>query len=428
MNETMAKNMEIINGLNEVEGFDPAAFLRKLQSEAGEEQLYLDVKYRKLWFRLKYPLGKIAKRIIKLENDYAIIESRIYLDRNDPEDNYISCAMAQRWRTEDDAYGKKYVESAETAAVGRALADAGFGIQFSEPGEEHDPNPVDAPVTVSKTNENDLSPEDDEPLPEGTKIRRFRVDNTIYMNFQNDISFDAGGKVIVFGEHQSTVNENMPLRSLLYIGRAYERLVPPRSRYKKKIVFLPTPEFYTFYNGKEKWEKEKELRLSDAYIVKDGEPSLELKVKVINIRPEEHHEILEKCQVLKEYSQFMEIVQNYQISGEEEPYKKAIKECIEKGILADYLMRKGSEVVNMLLDEYDYETDIEVQREEAREEGRKQGEEEGRKQGTLQKTCALIQKKLEKGKTISEIADDLEDTEENIVHLIEEFHLGRKES
>ena len=263
----------------------------------------------------------------------------------------------------------------------------------------------------------------DEPLPEGTKIRRFRVDNTIYMNFQNDISFDAGGKVIVFGEHQSAVNENMPLRSLLYIGRAYERLVPPRSRYKKKIVSLPTPEFYTFYNGKEKWEKEKELRLSDAYIVKDGEPSLELKVKVINIRPEEHHEILEKCQVLKEYSQFMEIVQNYQISGVEEPYKKAIKECIEKGILADYLMRKGSEVVNMLLDEYDYETDIEVQREEAREEGRKQGEEEGRKQGTLQKTCALIQKKLEKGKTISEIADELEDTEENIARLIEEFYL-----
>ena len=175
---------------------------------------------------------------------------------------------------------------------------------------------------------------------------------------------------------------------------------------------------------KKSGKRKKELRLSDAYIVKDGEPSLELKVKVINIRPEEHHEILERCQVLKEYSQFMEIVQNYQISGEEEPYKKAIKECIEKGILADYLMRKGSEVVNMLLDEYDYETDIEVQREEAREQGR----EEGRKQGTLQKTCALIRKKLEKGKTISEIADDLEDTEENIAHLIEEFQLGRNGS
>ena len=122
----------------------------------------------------------------------------------------------------------------------------------------------------------------------------------------------------------------------------------------------------------------------------------------------------------------MEIVQNYQISGEEEPYKKAIKECIEKGILADYLMRKGSEVVNMLLDEYDYETDIEVQREEAREEGRKMGREEGREEKRkefLQKICSLIQKKLEKGKTISEIADDLENTEENIAHLIEQFHL-----
>ena len=171
--------------------------------------------------------------------------------------------------------------------------------------------------------------------------------------------------------------------------------------------------------------------MSDAYIVKENEPSLELKVKVINIRPEEHHEILEKCQVLKEYSQFMDTVQSYQLSGADEPYKKAIKECIEKGILADYLMRKGGEVINMLLDEYDYETDIEVQREEAREqgreEGRAQGREEGRTQGreegTLQKTCSLIQKKLQKGKTISEIADDLEDTEENISHLIEKFHL-----
>ena len=175
--------------------------------------------------------------------------------------------------------------------------------------------------------------------------------------------------------------------------------------------------------------------MSDAYIVKENEPSLELKVKVINIRPEEHHEILEKCQVLKEYSQFMDTVQSYQLSGADEPYKKAIKECIEKGILADYLRRKGGEVINMLLDEYDYETDIEVQREEAREEGREEGRKLGREEGReeerkefLQKICSLIQKKLEKGKTISEIADDLEDTEENISHLIEQFHLGRKES
>ena len=70
----------------------------------------------------------------------------------------------------------------------------------------------------------------DEPLPEGTTIRKFKVDNTIYMNLQNDISFDVGGKILVFGEHQSTINKNMPLRSLLYIGRLYEQLIAVRDR------------------------------------------------------------------------------------------------------------------------------------------------------------------------------------------------------
>ena len=55
----------------------------------------------------------------------------------------------------------------------------------------------------------------DEPLPEGTKIRRFRVDNTIYMNFQNDISFDAGGKVIVFGEHPFSLRYGISVSRLL---------------------------------------------------------------------------------------------------------------------------------------------------------------------------------------------------------------------
>ena len=42
----------------------------------------------------------------------------------------------------------------------------------------------------------------DEPLPEGTTIRKFRWRIPFYMNLQNDISFDVGGKILVFGEHQ----------------------------------------------------------------------------------------------------------------------------------------------------------------------------------------------------------------------------------
>ena len=45
----------------------------------------------------------------------------------------------------------------------------------------------------------------------------------------------------------------------MYIGRFYEQLIAVRDRYKKQTVPLPIPEFYTFYNGKEKWDKEKEI-------------------------------------------------------------------------------------------------------------------------------------------------------------------------
>lgn len=214
----------------------------------------------------------------------------------------------------------------------------------------------------------------DEPLPKGSTIEKMRVNNTLYMNFQNDISFGVGGKLLVFGEHQSTINRNMPLRSLMYIGRAYEQIIPIRDRYKKQLVKLPKPEFYTFYNGKAKWTKEKILKLSDAYLLQDGNTMLELTVKVINIRPEENHELLDKCQILREYGEFIETVEKFQETDTKAPYKHAIEECIEKGILAEYLKRKGSEVVNMLVAEYDYDMDIEVQREEAFKEGLEEGE------------------------------------------------------
>ena len=255
----------------------------------------------------------------------------------------------------------------------------------------------------------------DEPLPPGTKVEKIRVHNELYMNFKNDVSFGIGGKLLVFAEHQSKVNENMPLRSLLYLGRAYEQLVPVRKRYRKRRVPIPKPEVYTFYNGKEKWEKEKILKLSDAFIMKDPNPAVELKVKVININPDQNHEVLDRCKVLKEYSIFMDTIRKYQESGDEEPYRKAIEECIEKNVLADYLRKKGSEVVNMLMSEYNYEDDIAEQREEAYEEGKKAGRELGKMEGEIMGTI----------RTCKEFHIS---TEEIIKKLMDNFSLTRKKA
>ena len=195
-----------------------------------------------------------------------------------------------------------------------------------------------------------------------TIIRKVKIDDVLYKNFKNDISCEVNGLVLVFGEHQSTINRNMPLRCLMYVGRAYEQLVDSKARYRTTLVKIPTPEFYVFYNGEKEQPLEQVLTLSDAFMNPVGENSVELKVKVININSDKAHGILDKCGILKEYSQFISTVRKY--SDEEGAIKKAIKECIEKGILADYLKRKGSEVENMLIAEYSYEEDMQVKLQE----------------------------------------------------------------
>lgn len=202
-------------------------------------------------------------------------------------------------------------------------------------------------------------------------VRKVKIDDVLYKNFKNDISFEVNGQVLVFGEHQSTVNMNMCLRCLMYVGRAYEQLVDSKARYRTTLVKIPTPEFYTFYNGKKEQPLERVLSLSDAFMNPAGENSVELKVKVININSDKAHELLGKCGILKEYSQFISTVRKY--SDEESAIKKAIRECMERGILSDYLKRKGSEVENMLIAEYSYEEDIQVKQQEARQEGKREG-------------------------------------------------------
>ena len=204
-----------------------------------------------------------------------------------------------------------------------------------------------------------------------TIIRKVKIDDVLYKNFKNDISCEVNGLVLVFGEHQSTINRNMPLRCLMYVGRAYEQLVDSKARYRTTLVKIPTPEFYVFYNGEKEQPLEQVLTLSDAFMNPVGENSVELKVKVININSDKAHEVLDKCGILKEYSQFISTVRKY--SYEESAIKKAIKECIEKGILADYLKRKGSEVENMLIAEYSYEEDMQVKLQEGIWQGRREG-------------------------------------------------------
>ena len=146
MKELLYKKSEAVAALNRVDGFHPMELARKIGEEGQEEQLYLDVKYRKLWFRLVNPAGKIISRIITFTENMAVVEARIYLDKCDQEDNYVANSFSQKFRSDDPKFGDKFLEMAATAAVGRALSDAGYGVQFADVGEENDPAQVDAGI------------------------------------------------------------------------------------------------------------------------------------------------------------------------------------------------------------------------------------------------------------------------------------------
>lgn len=168
MNELLYQKNQAVAALNRVEGFEPLEFARTIKQEDQEDQLYLDVKYRKLWFRLAYPLGRIASTIVRFNENMALAEARIYLNHEDAPENYIANAFSMKFRSEDPKFGDKFLEMAETAAVGRALSDAGFGVQFADVGESNDPAQVDAGIPVPmQYPEAGISPYGGEPVSTG---------------------------------------------------------------------------------------------------------------------------------------------------------------------------------------------------------------------------------------------------------------------
>ena len=76
-------NTNAIPAINAVEGFNPADFVRNTVGEEGESDLYLDVKYRLLWFRLHCPNGKIDPELVHLDEKSAVVCCKVYADKAD---------------------------------------------------------------------------------------------------------------------------------------------------------------------------------------------------------------------------------------------------------------------------------------------------------------------------------------------------------
>ena len=124
-----------LDSIHKVEGFDPSPFaVDYTDLNTQETRKRLPVMIQMAWFRLKYPEGRIAIQVSP-GKDCFVATARIYPSYKDPVDCYLAEATASRG---PDA-SKPSVsprEWAQTAAVGIALRNAGFGLQFSAAGDD----------------------------------------------------------------------------------------------------------------------------------------------------------------------------------------------------------------------------------------------------------------------------------------------------
>ena len=279
-------------------------------------------------------------------------------------------------------------------------------------------------------------------------IQIMRLENGISLSIRNDASFFISNYLNLY-EHQSTYSPNAPLRFLIYLTSLLKKMIGKRDLYGRKRVQIATPHFAVLYNGTEKRPEKEVLKLSDAFIHQTDTPEIELTVTVYNINPDNNTQLLEKSKVLSGYMIFVnrvrenlehqrKIEQNTRfLSSEyneaehddtelmedlEAAINEAIDHCIENHIMETFFRENRSEVTKSMVLDYTWERREELIRaeeyEDGKQEGYAEGEKCGRAEGEENAHRYLINRWLQKGKTIAEIADDLGKSEEYVENLM----------
>ena len=239
------------------------------------------------------------------------------------------------------------------------------------------------------------------------------IESAVYVVMKNDLAFILAGVLNLY-EHQSTVNPNMPVRFLIYLAQEYQGIIEKakESLYGSIQIMLPTPHCVVFYNGDQEMPEEQTLRLSDAFENKEHKADVELTVKVLNINHGHNVKLMDQCKILEEYARFVDATKQLVAEKDDrkEALESAIEYCIENHILEEFLRKYRSEVLGMLLEEFDVKKYERSLREEGREEGRKIGREEGRNLTLIRQ----VHKKYAKNLTVEETSEMLEEDPETI--------------
>lgn len=210
------------------------------------------------------------------------------------------------------------------------------------------------------------------------------IESAVYVVMKNDLAYILSGTLNLY-EHQSTYCPNLPVRFLIYLAQEYQMVTESAetSLYGTSQISLPTPQCIVFYNGTRQMPEEQTFKLSDAFENKDVRADIELTVRMLNINHGYNTLLMERCRVLEEYSRLAAVTREYMAVEKDmqTALNRALNQCIEKGILREFLLKNRAEVLGMLLEEFDAEKYERTLRSEGWEEGRKEGREKGLEEG-----------------------------------------------
>lgn len=223
-------------------------------------------------------------------------------------------------------------------------------------------------------NETDYENEDD--------LKVTTLESALYLEMKNDVSFVLYDELLLY-EHQSTKNPNLPLRNLFYVSNVYSELTKDLFLYGSVPVQIPEPKFVVFYNGLENMQEREVLKLSSLYAKKAEHISLELETLVLNVNVGYNKILMERCRQLSDYAQFVSEVRK-RLSKKiplSEAVNEAVEDCIQRGILAEFLSKNRAEVIKVSIYEYDEEKVKRMFKEECMKLGMEQGKQLGIEQG-----------------------------------------------
>lgn len=158
----MVATIPAVKELRKVPGFNPLSLLRCTAAPNGEKVLKLDLRYKRLWFRLACPNGRMVLNPLRITDQMAIFEARLYADKNDSEPltSFTSTQNAS------DAPEGRYVQAAQDAALNEVLDNAGFGIQLCDIAQVSDGSGFGSEILLSQVNavKQTTPPADDPPV------------------------------------------------------------------------------------------------------------------------------------------------------------------------------------------------------------------------------------------------------------------------